>query len=184
MPCILLQFAYLGLIMEGDHEAAALPKMSVLTTYLISRHSYRLRLYLFLMVRRVGFELTMFALRDWFYRPVRHRHRRCRRIFGAHKKIRTSYLQIRSLLLYPNELHGLIMVDLTRLELVTFRLSGERSYQLSYRSMVEITRIELVSRRFHFGFIRLSNPSIPMGRSFRIELKFSEPQSNVIAIIP
>ena len=29
--------------------------------------------------------------------------------------------------------------------------------------MVEITRIELVSRRFHFGFIRLSNPSIPIG---------------------
>ena len=33
------------------------------------------------MVRRVGFEPTMFALRDWFYRPVRHRHRRCRRIY-------------------------------------------------------------------------------------------------------
>ena len=81
-----------------------------------------------------------------------HLYKESNWIFGAHKKIRTSYLQIRSLSLYPNELYGLIMVDLTRLELVTFRLSGERSDQLSYRSMVEITRIELVSRRFHFGF--------------------------------
>ena len=72
------------------------------------------------------------------------------------------------------------MVDLTRLELVTSRLSGERSNQLSYRSVVEITRIELVSERFHFGFLRSSNPSIPMGRLFRIELKYLEPQSNVI----
>ena len=122
---------------------------------------------------------------------------------GAHKKIRTSYLQIRSLLLYPNELHGLMMVDLTRLELVTFRLSGERSNQLSYRSMaglagfeptsqrlpvsifvfyhyyynpvVEITRIELVSRRFHFGFTRLSNPSIPLAGAALVSSIYSMP---------
>ena len=35
-------------------------------------------------------------------------------------------------------------------------------YHYYYNPMVEITRIELVSERFHFGFIRSSNPSIPI----------------------
>ena len=34
-----------------------------------------------MMVRRVGFEPTVFTLRDWFYRPARDRHPRSRRVF-------------------------------------------------------------------------------------------------------
>ena len=115
--------------MEGDREAAALPKMSVLATYLASWHSYRLRLYLFFnggdnenrtrvqtfslwlytsveplyplnyMVRRVGFEPTMFTLRDWFYRPMQHHHR-CRRRLNWWRRWDLNPLSFITLLMY------------------------------------------------------------------------------------
>ena len=46
------------------------------------------------MVRRVGFEPTMFTLRDWFYRPMQHHHR-CRRrlVENAEIESATSALQ-------------------------------------------------------------------------------------------